>query len=197
MLLKSNAIHVWTAAIAPTEEEALQMRQILSADECKRADKFRFPEHRRRYIAAHYRLRQILGTYTKTDHEKLEFKHTEHKKPFLILPGDANLQFNLSHSGDMAIYAFGLVHPLGIDIERVREECNYDVAERFFSKNEREGLSARTHNDIRLSFYRIWARKEAMIKATGKGMSQSLPAFSVALDDITETVLLDNQSWQL
>jgi len=197
MLLEPYTIHVWTASLTLTEEQATKILPILSTDERKRAARFQFPEHRLRYIATHFHLRQILGMYTHSSPETLAFGYTEHKKPFLTNPKNTQLHFNLSHSGEKAIYAFGLAHPLGIDIETVRNKCNFDVADRFFSDSERENLSILSDDEKRLAFYRIWARKEAMIKATGKGLTQSLSAFSVSLEDVTETIILDNQDWRL
>jgi 4'-phosphopantetheinyl transferase len=173
------------------------MRHTLSQPELTKADRFRFPIHRIRYIAAHHYLRQTLSQYLDVPPNAIDFAYAEYKKPYLSFPASSPIQFNLAHSGDLAIFGIGITHPLGIDVEKVQETFNMDVADRFFSIQECEHLRLLPANDQRLAFYRIWARKEAMIKATGKGLAQSLSAFSVSLSDETEVITLDDQPWQL
>jgi 4'-phosphopantetheinyl transferase len=197
MPLQPHTIHVWIASLAITDKQAADMWQILSPLEQHKADRFRFPIHRLRYIAAHYHLRQTLSTYLDVSPDRIDFDYAEHKKPFLSIPEKSSVQFNLAHSGDLAIFGIDLTHPLGIDIEKIQDTYNIDIAERFFSIQEQEALHPLEEPEKRFAFYRIWARKEAMIKATGKGLAQSLSAFSVSVTDKTETITLDNQPWQL
>lgn len=197
MKLKNQTIHVWTGSLAITDTQADQFQQVLSPDEQDRARRFQFPIHRIRYVAAHYQLRKILGKYTGCEPSAIQFSYSKHSKPSLHHPDNTAIQFNLSHSENMNLIALGLDFPLGVDVERVQESCNIDIAERFFSKDEIAQLAKLDENEKRIAFYRIWSRKEALIKATGKGLSQSLPSFSVTARDLTESIKLDNEVWQL
>ena len=165
MQLAPNTVHVWTASLSISEEQSLSMLTIFSKDEQERAMRFRFPVHRLRYVATHYILRRIISLYTGTTPKSLEFDHTEYKKPYLKTPKDTQLHFNLSHSEDMALYAFTLENPLGIDIEKVKDKYNFDVSDRFFSTAEQDQLAKYSDNEQRDAFFCLWARKEAIIKA--------------------------------
>ena len=91
-----------------------------------------------------------------------------------------------------------LDHPIGVDIEKVQPKYNQDIAERFFSADEAQALSQLSAEESMLGFYRVWSRKEAILKATGKGLSIPLSAFSVSVKEITEMVVLENnQHWTL
>jgi 4'-phosphopantetheinyl transferase len=107
------------------------------------------------------------------------FRYNPYGKPFLN--GNDFLRFNVSHSGGEALYGVTLGRAIGIDIERIRRlEHAAQIVESFFSDIEKDifrGLPQ--HRRIR-SFYNCWTRKEAYVKALGKGMSLPLNEFSVS-----------------
>jgi 4'-phosphopantetheinyl transferase len=115
----------------------------------------------------------------------VRFKYLASGKPQLEQDQNAyDLQFNVAHSGDLALLAFGTGHRLGVDVEKVRSDVDtHALAERFFSLREREGLRA-LPEPMRVSgFFTCWARKEAFLKATGDGLSFPLSKFSVSVHD--------------
>ena len=197
MQIKFNTIHVWAGSLDITEAQAIEQQEILSVDERDQASRFKFPIHRLRYIAAHHQLRRILSFCTGIPADAITFGYSEHRKPYITNTEATQHQFNISHSDNRAVYAVGLNHPLGIDIEKVRNKCNMDVVDRFFSELERSLLAKLNGEDLERSFYRVWSRKEAIIKATGKGLSQKLSSFSVAITDVPETITVDNQEWKI
>jgi 4'-phosphopantetheinyl transferase len=90
------------------------------------------------------------------------------------------LQFNVSHSANIALIAVGSEHRLGVDIEQIRSDVDTNsLAERFFSVRERAGLQALPDPIRVLGFFACWTRKEAFLKATGDGFSFPLADFSV------------------
>ena len=90
------------------------------------------------------------------------------------------LEFNVSHSGDLALIAVSSGRRLGVDIERIRADVDtVALAERFFSRRERAGLQALADHLRVPAFYACWTRKEAFLKATGSGLSFPLADFSV------------------
>ncbi len=181
-----------------TQDQENEKLSLLSVDERKRAFRYHLPIHRQRFIAARSSLRQILSNYIKFDPKEFVFIYDEHEKPHLNIPAYPQLQFNLSHSSNMAVYAFTLNHPIGIDIEKVQSEYNQAVADRFFSTQENEQLLQFSAHERIAGFYRIWSRKEAIIKAIGKGLSLPLTSFTVSAKDITEVIILDNRDhWTL
>lgn len=194
MQLEPHHIHFWTAdlSLKPHEEEA--QSAILSLDERNRAKHLRFPDHKRRFIASRSALRHILAQYLNKRPEQISFHYSEHNKPFLP---DNRLQFNLAHSKDLAVYAVTLDTPIGIDIEKIQEEDKFNVAARFFSDEEKSELAKFSGREKIAAFYQIWSRKEALIKANGKGLTIPLSSFSVSLDDQPRIILLDHQQWTI
>ncbi len=194
--INNNDIHVWSTELSIFFNQENELLTLLSADEYQRAMRFHFPIHRQRFIVARAILRQILSYYLKVAPQEIRFAYTEHEKPYLLSPDNTSLQFNTSHSEDFAIYAFSLNHPIGIDIEKIQDDYNPAVAERFFSPKENGDLQQLPPQGRIRGFYRIWSRKEAMIKAIGKGLSM-ISTFSVSVTDCVEIVRLENDEWYL
>lgn len=198
MQIESHDIHIWTADLAVSEPELEKYFAMLSPDECVRANRYHFPVHRGRFIAARSMLRTLISLYTSVAPQEILFSYDDNDKPFLKIPDHTQLQFNLSHSENMAVYAFTLGHAIGVDVEKVQDDYNQKVAERFFSQQENDALMRLPSQDRLTGFYRVWARKEAIIKAIGKGLSIALPSFSVSVNDDFEMVMIDNnESWSL
>lgn len=132
---------------------------------------------RRDRSRAHAALRTILAGYLNRPPGAVEIATTPQGKPFL--PADPQLHFNLSHSRDLELIAVSAEAPVGIDLEHPREFRSPDrLAERICSERE---LAAATTPDQLL---RLWVRKEAVVKATGEGITRDLKEVDV-LDDTT------------
>jgi 4'-phosphopantetheinyl transferase len=140
--------------LPPTPAEAQQAARLVSEP------------LRRRYLRSHAALRAILGTYAAGP---LDFAVSEHGKPYL--PAFPDLQFNLSHSHDLALVAVTRGIDIGVDVERFRpmQEC-MSIAERFFPPLEAAALAAVPPEGREIQFFRLWTRIEAMLKARGIGL---------------------------
>jgi 4'-phosphopantetheinyl transferase len=193
-LSESNTVHLWRASTAISDEEEREFRAILSADELERADRFIYPIHRKRYIAARGMLRQLLAYYMDILARDITFLYSHYKKPYLA---NTNLQFNLSHSHDMAVFAFTQQFPLGVDIEKIENSFKESVAERNFSEKEFSQLMALPEDERIPAFYWIWSRKEALVKAVGEGLHVPLKSFSVSLQEREEQLHFEYDSHSL
>ncbi len=115
--------------------------------------------------------------------ESVELAYGGHGKPAVArrrVPSD--LRFNVSHSDDVAVYAFSRGREIGIDIESVRAIHDAeDIAARFFSRREYEAYLALGPSDRPLGFFNCWTRKEAFVKALGDGLDYPLDRFDVTL----------------
>jgi 4'-phosphopantetheinyl transferase len=90
-------------------------------------------------------------------------------KPYL--PG-TQLQFNLSHSRDAILFAVQRVTPVGVDVEYMRDSVDcVSLAKRFFSAREYQAINNLRGLEQKIAFYTFWTRKEAYLKATGKGLA--------------------------
>lgn len=150
---------------------------LLGADECSRADRFRFARDRRRFIVRRARLRQWLGAWVGRAPESLAFAENSHGKPVMV----GGPPFSLSHSGDMMLLAIGDAE-VGCDIERIDPALDWTpLAATFFTATERAALTALPAEAGRHAFFACWARKEAFVKALGLGLSYPLHRFDVSV----------------
>ncbi len=158
-------------------------QQLLSDDEWSRANRFHFEEDRNAYIAARGVLRIILGQYLNAEPTQLRFTYNQYGKPFLLPETNPEkLQFNLSHSDGLALFAFTRQREIGVDLERIQRQFEFEeIAGRFFSPGEAALLHSLPDSMKPEAFFNCWTRKEAYIKAHGEGLSLPLASFDVTL----------------
>jgi 4'-phosphopantetheinyl transferase len=144
--------------------------------ELARANRYRFPDDRRRSIVARAATRRLLGRSLNADPRSLVLIEEEHGKPALA---DHQIEFNASHSGVLVALAVARETPVGIDVERQRTLSDtVALAERYFSPTEL--ALVRSDPDPNDAFFTIWTAKEAIVKASGKGIGTSdLRGFTV------------------
>jgi 4'-phosphopantetheinyl transferase len=189
-ILSPQSISLWQVSLSNFLSELNELTILLSPDELQRANRFRFTIHRNRFIIARAMLRKILNLYIMTPAQKIIFTLGEHGKPYLN-DNPLNVQFNVSHSHDIAVYAITQQYEVGIDIEKIESIYRNDVAKRFFSSQEYSMLETLPFNQQIIAFYHLWARKEAVIKALGKGLYQSTNDFSVDWQQPHEEITVD------
>jgi 4'-phosphopantetheinyl transferase len=179
--LGAGALHVWRLELDRPPDEIERLGSLLSAGERSRAARFRFPRDRDRHVVAHGALRIVVGRYLRLHPSAIAFRVGPHGKPALT-EDPPNLHFNLSHSGDLALIALSGEAPVGVDVEHTRRDPDLEaLARRFFSPAEQQALAALPPGERVKGFYQCWTRKEAVIKATGEGLSRPLDSFDVSL----------------
>jgi 4'-phosphopantetheinyl transferase len=183
--LPQDEVHVWQATTRLALPEILHMRNWLAADEEERAQRFYFEHDRQRFIIARAGLRKLLGLYLNVAPESLRFQYNEYGKPALAMPElplASHLCFNMSHSREVILYAFVLDRAVGVDVEYMRENIEIaDLARTCFSSVEQQALQKLPARLQLEGFYNCWSRKEAYIKARGRGLSLPLGLFDVTL----------------
>ena len=143
---------------------------IFSADERRRAERFRFDDDRRRFLAAHHALRHVLGLVLNRQPGALAFEAGAHGKP--RLSGGGGLEFNLSHSRQLCVIGISADRPIGVDVEVLQRVVDVDaLARRHFTRGEIEQWERTTAPDRARVFLQGWTRKEACLKALGSGLS--------------------------
>lgn len=190
--MPADELHVWQVKLneSPVEFQI----QCLDQEELHRAERFINEAHRRRYLLAHFFLRSILARYLAIPAAKIVFFKQANGKPYI--QSQANLQFNMSHSEDMALYAITQGREIGIDIEKINEQIDVlAIAARFFAADEYQSLKILPAEEQALKFYEIWSGKEAYIKATGAGLTRSLSQFS-ALNNSSIRILEINPEYK-
>lgn len=183
VVLENHQIHIWRASVNLPEEQLNRLHQFLSADECQRAERFVLPKDRNAFIAARGILRLILSHYLKRSPEELGFCYGSYGKPALDPQmNPERFCFNLSHSHHLALYAVVKEQEVGVDLEQVKPKLDYRaIAQRFFSPQESAALLALPAGDRLQAFFNCWTRKEAYVKAQGRGLALPLNQFTVSL----------------
>jgi 4'-phosphopantetheinyl transferase len=181
--LVEGEIHVWRACLDCEDKMLLQFEATLTSDEKARADRFFFQRDRKSFVITRGILRELLARYLNRTPPQLEFDYNPQGKPFLHsdLIGRP-VQFNVSHSHGLALFAFSVGRHLGVDIELIRPNSAGDeIAERYFSPQEVMELRALPLRLRDEGFFLCWTRKEAYVKARGEGLHIPLVSFHVSL----------------
>ena len=183
--LTEHAVHVWRVAL-DEDWRAEAYWRLLSDDERNRAARCVTATHRRRYVVSHGALRVLLADYVGVAPENIAYEIGAHGKPALaaVQRSPALVEFNLSHSEDIALVAVARARPVGVDVQHWSPDVEHlRLAERFFSPRERDALRALadTSDGITAGFFAAWTRKEAYLKASGDGIARGLQHFDVSL----------------
>lgn len=195
--LAANEVHIWAISVSKFIASNMATELFLSPDELLRQGEFRLLHLRQRYHVARGMLRSLLARYTAIPPADIQFSANEFGKPRCanLCPAAQQIEFNLSHSHDLILYAFSLNRAVGVDIEFIKPKFSYTkIAARFFSPREIQDLSAVSPNLQRQAFFNCWVRKEALLKAWGIGLSYSLDKFSV---DVAERLDQELVSFQV
>jgi 4'-phosphopantetheinyl transferase len=194
VVLGADEVHAWRVALDQSDEVANRLERALSADERARAERLVSPRIRQRFVVARGALREILGRYVGIAPAAVRFRYGARGKPALDVGEATCLRFNLSHSGELALVAVSRGREIGVDVEQIRPDREFDrIASRFFSPAEVATLLALPQGARAEAFYRCWTRKEAYIKANGQGLVIPLDSFDVAFVSSAPAALLANR----
>jgi len=185
--LPAGEVHLWDADLAVKAHRLAQLASYLDQVELARADRFHFERDRWRFIAGRGLLRQILASYLDLAPNAVRFGYTGNGKPYLL--PHSELHFNVSHSAETLVVAVARDRQLGVDVEVLPLDAADDgVAKLVFCAPERAALEAADPTESSQVFARLWTRKEAYIKADGRGMTLRLD--HIDIEQLPDGVLL-------
>jgi len=176
-----NEVEIWSI---PLDQDPIQtgLGELLNEEERTRADRFYFARDTRRYTVGRALLRKILSHHTQVPAAELCFAYNPYGKPTLMAEQNPKkIEFNLSHTGDHALCAVTIGHAVGVDIEEMKVLDYLQLAGTVFSAQEQAALQQLPVAVQQRAFFNGWTRKEAYIKAHGKGLSMPLGDFDVTL----------------
>jgi phosphopantetheinyl transferase len=161
-----------------------RMLQELLPGEQVRAQRFYNDTDRRRFVLGRAIIRRLCGSYLNVESIRILLDQTACGKLYLnsVPSGREPFEFNISHSGAFVLVAWSEGQPVGVDVEAVDQggAVEYrEIARVAFSDTECAVLSAACPGELRATFYRIWVRKEAVLKGEGCGFAGELRSFSV------------------
>ena len=189
-------IDVWQIDINESLPHIDKLRAVLTPDEITRANKYLRSTSRDKFIVSRGSLRYILSGYLKCPPAGISFKLTGSNKPEIDCQPAHNLHFNLSDSADRVIIAIA-TSPVGIDVELINPKFSYHaILNNNFSLDEAAYINFA--NSFK-RFFLLWTRKEAILKATGIGLTDHLKIIP-SLDGqyaIDGALLSTVNNWQL
>jgi len=169
----ADTIQIWHDTIAIDDADYPHYWYLLDAAEQGHAEKMRTDALRKRYVIVHGRLRRVLADILNEPPEKIRLAKAEHGKPYLA--DTPELAFNLSHSADAMVIAVGKNCRLGVDIEQCKARTSLaGLVNKCFGEEEIAYWQQLPDAEKTRQFYRFWTRKEAFVKATGRGISLGL-----------------------
>lgn len=129
-------------------------------------------------------LTALLGRYLQVSDDHVALVDDEHGRPRLANGLDPSLDFNWSHSGDLAVIALARGIAPGVDIERRRaRKRSLDIARRFFTAEEANTLAALSPQERDAGFLQLWTAKEAVLKAIGRGIAFGLQRLDIVVEN--------------
>ena len=174
--LAALRVRIWKVDLAQPVDDVRRCETLLSSDERQRASAFRVEHAKRAFVLARWALRTIASQYLQVPPNTVDFVYGEYGKPALSpARHQSDLQFNVSHSGDLSMLAFCHGRRVGIDVEQIRTVPEAEsIAARYFAPAECALLTSTPGHRYQETFFQIWTRKEAALKATGDGITHGL-----------------------
>ena len=171
--LVADSLHLWRLSLDINADEYERLASVLDEQEWQRANKFKIVQARSRFVAGRGLLRLMLAWYLSVAPTTIKIEQGEHGKPRLVgSTPDHGLVFNVSHSRDLALFAFAHDQKFGVDLEYRRNIKNIrGMVRRCFSDRERSEWDSSDLSQRQRLFFSFWTAKEAMIKADGRGLA--------------------------
>jgi 4'-phosphopantetheinyl transferase len=180
----SKAVDVWFVDLQQAQCALAALHGVLDDAERRRAAAYLRPELGSRFTAARGVLRLVLSRYLDCAADRLAFATAEYGKPYLASPSNGDQlappRFNVSHSGQQAVYAISPQFELGVDVEQVRPIARLPGLVRQVCSPHEQALFQALPETAQLPwFLRVWTRKEAVSKAVGEGLRLAFREFAV------------------
>ncbi len=180
LCLPADEVHVWLARLPLSDVRNAALSTLLMDEEAARVDRVRLPGPRAASLVSRGMRRELLGRYLACEPRALRFDYGDHDKPSLA--EGASPAFNVSHSGDLVVFAVSGTGEVGVDVEVPRKPRDLAaIARRYFSQRETATLLALPDAEQPAAFLRCFTRKESWVKLLGRGFTFPLRNFDVTL----------------
>lgn len=183
-------VYVINALNELSDDEFKRALSKMDPEQKDRIIRFHFMEDRKRALVGVLLSKYAIGKVFGLLPDEIRFEKNKYGKPHVA--GKKGVHYNISHSGDYVVCAVSS-SPVGIDVQEISGQ-NLDVADRFFSQEERDALAMCEGDAKRKLFYEIWSLKEAYIKCIGMGLSKPLDEFGVVKES-GKYRLIDKGEW--
>ncbi len=196
-----DTVHVWLIRLDAPPAVLATLERLLDAAQRQRLDSLAFPDHRRRFIAAHGAVRAILARHLDVPPDEIGWAYGPHGKPELagaFAPHRCGPHVSLSHSDGTALLAVTVGRRVGVDIQRLPRRFNATgMAARYFPRAEAQYVAAAGESGTQIRrFIGLWARKEACVKVAGGRLMQGMALPVRAADRQRRTGIVVHQPSQ-
>ena len=181
--LHTGEVHIWKLRWRELETFWEWHKPLLEKEEYQKVKHYHFYEDQMRYLTGKIAVRMLLKEYSGVD--KIVLRKGKYGKLYWKAPpGQKEITFNLSHSGEWVLTIFACQQAVGIDVQKIGEIPEYmEIAEKFFATEEAAEIREAGNSE---RFYHYWAAKEAYLKALGIGLNRGMGFFSVRGNRIIE-----------
>ena len=189
----SSVVRICLMSVARSTDFAIRTRRWLSSEEEARAKRFLRDADRQRFMLGRAMIRRLCASHLDLEPGDVRLEESATGKPYLFCDAQDDwnrLEFNLSHAGDCVLVAWSIGQPIGVDVEALDHRMSpsfEEMTSTAYSDDERDVLSAAAGGQMAQTFFRIWVRKEAVLKAEGCGLGGLLQDFSVARQHASHT----------
>lgn len=190
----TNQVDIWKIDVTKFLHLFDYLFSILHQNEKDKALAFKIEKDKNNFVIRKGLLKFLLAKYLTTNIASTEFTEGNNKKPILAT-NNMGLHFNSSHSGNFIVIAIAK-QEIGIDIEHINTAFNYqEILSAIFSNDEINYiLNSKNASE---SFYQLFTRKEAIVKASSKGITDSIKNVPVLngkhlIEEINETGISEN-----
>lgn len=171
-----------------TADEYEGLCDLIPSDLVLESNKFRFWQDRQASVLGKLLVKKALSL-CKLDFTLKNLLYTSYGRPYIPDCPD----FSISHTPGLVVCAMNLLGRIGVDVECVKSIDYGNLISQF---HEDEILAIEKSNKGIYKFYEIWTRKEAVLKADGRGLSFPLGLNSWSISD-KKKVCLEGRDWQL
>ncbi|MDN3687673.1 4'-phosphopantetheinyl transferase family protein [Cyclobacterium jeungdonense] len=166
-------LDIWRIPLSSPDHIIEHLKGLMTDEEIQQANRYLKKEDRIRHILGKGFLRKLIQLYLNEPQKSIQFGKNRFNKPFLIERD--HFHFNISHSGEWVVIVLADCE-VGIDLEPLDSRFEYkDLLAGIFSSSEIEFIE-NSPIPVR-SFYKIWTRKEALLKGIGQGITDQLSEY--------------------
>lgn len=183
-------VQLWHIPLFVPQEHRTTAESLLSEEERAHMTRLATPSRRASFLASRAALRLILSRNLNLSPSELNLIQGPTGKPALLSPSPVQIHFNLSHSKDLCLFAVCQHMELGIDVEYIRPNVDCEkIARRFFAQSEVLSLSQADPPWNPTAFFRIWTRKEALLKGLGGSITDLFHRNNPSLENTGWSIL--------
>lgn len=199
--MSNNEIHIYIFDFSINNSLFAEKFNLLSEEEKVKVERYKFTVDKMRAIKTYVLRRLILSKYLYVSPEKIIFSYNQNGKPSIANSDSHKLHFNYAHTGETVVFALNRNCEIGVDIELIKNIPELELLVQKYLSDEEIYLFDKIKNSYNKLkyFYKIWTRKEALLKGIGKGISDEMRNFSVISETKSEhmnfSISLEGKNW--